>query len=92
MFLLNVVQMPFEQMKKAAQMSGFFCNFCAFRFCFENHISFLQSCAFGFAVIKFAINFRSAIFFLNFADYVIRDAVPVLVVCHSLVNCVPVYS
>lgn len=32
-------------------MSGFFCNFCAFRFCFENHISFLQSCAFGFAVI-----------------------------------------
>ena len=33
-------------------MSGFFCNFCAFRFCFENHISFLQSCAFGFAVIK----------------------------------------
>ena len=35
-------------------MSGFFCNFCAFRFCFENHISFLQSCAFGFAVIKCA--------------------------------------
>lgn len=33
-------------------MSGFFCNFCAFRFCFENHISFLQSCAFGFAVIN----------------------------------------
>lgn len=33
-------------------MSGFFCNFCAFRFCFENHISFLQSCAFGFAVIR----------------------------------------
>lgn len=40
--------------------------------------------------LKIAINFRSAIFFLNFANYVIRDAV--LALCHVLVNGIPVNS
>ena len=40
-------------------MSGFFCIFV--RFCFENHISFLQSYAFGFAVIIYFVEFFSPI-------------------------------
>ena len=39
-------------MIKATFSSGFFCFLSHFVFAPKNHISFLQSCAFGFAVIK----------------------------------------
>ena len=38
-------------MIKATFSSGFFCFLSHFVFAPKNHISFLQSCAFGFAVI-----------------------------------------
>ena len=40
-------------MIKATFSSGFFCFLSHFVFAPKNHISFFQSCAFGFAVITF---------------------------------------
>ena len=46
-------------MIKATFSSGFFCVLLHFVFAPKNHISFFQSCAFGFAVITRAEKFAT---------------------------------